>query len=54
MKPIYNLTDINNFKITKEQKEFIINTNFTKKELMNHLKMLKKAYFKTCTPIGYL
>jgi len=54
MKPVYSPTDINNFKLSNAQKEFILNNRFSKKELQNHLKGIKSAYYATCKPVGFI
>jgi hypothetical protein len=54
MKPVYSPQDIENFKISKEQQEYILKNEFTKSQLMDHLRTLKTEYFNNCTPIAYL
>ncbi len=54
MKPVYKPADIDNFKISAEQKKYILENSFNERQLKAHLNKLKRDYYKTCTPIGYI
>lgn len=54
MKPVYSPEQIDGFKLNQEQKDFIKNNEFTRKQLLDHLKKIKKQYYKNLDPIGYI